>query len=152
MEKKILKRILMFGVASLLIGSSLSATAQSHGGGHGGSGGHSGASHSNGSHPHGGGWHGSESWHRGAPNWWGVGLGLGLIWDFSYYNYPSPEYYYYPSQPGVVVETPPPPIVAPANANWYYCVSGKAYYPYVSQCPEGWQIVPATPPAAPPAQ
>ena len=24
---------------------------------------------------------------------------------------------------------------------WYYCKSGKGYYPYVKECPEGWQKV-----------
>jgi hypothetical protein len=37
---------------------------------------------------------------------------------------------------------PPPPVVG----NWYYCESSQAYYPYVAGCPEGWRVVPATPP------
>jgi hypothetical protein len=46
---------------------------------------------------------------------------------------------------------PPSPQAAPspqpqASATWYYCESSKTYYPYVSQCPEGWRAVPATPP------
>ena len=39
-------------------------------------------------------------------------------------------------------EAAPPP--APANsANdwWYYCAESKSYYPYVQQCPAGWQRV-----------
>jgi hypothetical protein len=45
--------------------------------------------------------------------------------------------------------TPPVQAAAPqpsASATWYYCESSKTYYPYVSQCPEGWRSVPATPP------
>ncbi len=42
---------------------------------------------------------------------------------------------------------PSAPQVAPAApASWYYCESAKAYYPYVSECREGWRAVPAAPP------
>jgi hypothetical protein len=84
-----------------------------------------------------------------------------------------PYYYandvYYVQQPtGYEVAAPPPVVAAPpapasvaaaptaptpgaqAPAVWYYCDSAKGYYPYVSQCPEGWKSVPATPPAGPP--
>jgi hypothetical protein len=36
---------------------------------------------------------------------------------------------------------------APAPGTWYYCDSAKAYYPYVSECKEGWRPVPAAPPS-----
>ncbi len=45
--------------------------------------------------------------------------------------------------------SPPQPATgaAPsASATWYYCESSKTYYPYVSECKEGWRAVPATPP------
>jgi hypothetical protein len=32
---------------------------------------------------------------------------------------------------------------------WYYCPSAKGYYPYVRDCPEGWQAVPPHPPPPP---
>ena len=35
----------------------------------------------------------------------------------------------------------------PSVGSWYYCESAKGYYPYVSECKEGWRPVPATPPA-----
>ncbi len=82
-----------------------------------------------------------------------------------------PYYYandvYYVQQPagGYVVaqappeapapQAPPPPgPMAPQAApapqagagSWYYCQSSKSYYPYVSECKEGWKQVPATPP------
>jgi hypothetical protein len=44
--------------------------------------------------------------------------------------------------------TPPPPPTASgpyAEGTWYYCESAGAYYPYVSECPEGWEPVPAVP-------
>jgi hypothetical protein len=34
---------------------------------------------------------------------------------------------------------------APAPATWYFCREANAYYPYVKQCPGGWQRVPAQP-------
>ncbi|HET7765229.1 MAG TPA: DUF6515 family protein [Burkholderiales bacterium] len=48
-------------------------------------------------------------------------------------------------------DAPPPQAVAPAapqagSGTWYYCESSKTYYPYVSECKEGWKEVPATPP------
>jgi hypothetical protein len=80
-----------------------------------------------------------------------------------------PYYYaddtYYEQAPGgyAVVSPPPgvaeadisapvaPPQTAPgaapaAGATWYYCESSKTYYPYVSECKEGWRAVAATPP------
>jgi hypothetical protein len=44
--------------------------------------------------------------------------------------------------PVVVYAVPPPP-----PSYWYYCASAAAYYPYVQQCPEGWQPVVPQPPA-----
>jgi len=72
-----------------------------------------------------------------------------------YFAYPAPVY----ASPPVVVESYSPPVYveqgaaqaapAPAQAqgDWYYCADSKAYYPYVAQCPAGWQRVPAQPPA-----
>lgn len=39
------------------------------------------------------------------------------------------------------------PVQQPANV-WYYCASSNGYYPYVTQCPEGWQHVSPVPPPA----
>jgi hypothetical protein len=60
-----------------------------------------------------------------------------------YYDYASDSYYV--AAPGGFAVAQPPAAPAPAG-NWYYCDSAKAYYPYVSQCAEGWRTVPATPP------
>jgi hypothetical protein len=46
------------------------------------------------------------------------------------------------AQPGAAPAAP----TAQAPGMWYYCDSAKGYYPYVSQCPEGWRSVPASPP------
>lgn len=95
-------------------------------------------------------------WHTGVfiggPVWYGPGP----------YYYGPPPYYY----PPPVVYAPPPVIVqsepdvyverseasqgaAPGSSSgtWWYCTASKKYYPYVKECPSGWQEVPAMPPA-----
>jgi hypothetical protein len=59
--------------------------------------------------------------------------------------YPAPQYYY----PPVVIERAAPPVYiersmpppAPEPRYWYYCNASGAYYPYVKECPSGWQRV-----------
>jgi hypothetical protein len=88
---------------------------------------------------------------------WGhsrVSIGFGF--GFPSYYYPAPYYYppaypyYYPTpvvvqqQPQTYVERPD---AAPEAQNyWYYCAESKIYYPYVKQCPGGWQRVQPSPP------
>jgi len=146
-----LRHWVALGMMVIGVSLSLPATAQSHGGGggHSGGGAHSGSTG-------GGAWHGGGGggWHGGGPGWWGVGLGLGLGWDalyfgYPYYGYPYPGYYYPYGSSTVIVGPTDPLAQTPQNpppvANWYYCESAKAYYPYVRQCPEGWHLVPAAP-------
>jgi hypothetical protein len=122
-----------------LVGVSLSLpAAASHGGG--GHGGHGGGWHGG----HGGGWHGG---YGGGAGWWGMGLGVGLGWDAAYIadpylDYPTPVY----EQPYPIDAQPAPVAVQPPAQMWYYCVSAKGYYPYIPNCPEAWQQVPAVPP------
>ena len=83
---------------------------------------------------------------------WGISIGLPLYWPGyypGYYPYAWPAYAY----PGPVV--PPTtyieqvvPQAAPAQpqGDWFYCAGSKSYYPYVRECPAGWQRVPSTPP------
>lgn len=96
-----------------------------------------------------------------------VGISLGIP-IFGYGYYPAPYYrypaYVYPAPvyayPAAVVVSSAPPVYvergaaqaapAPAQAQgdwWYYCAASNAYYPYVAQCPSGWQRVPALPPS-----
>lgn len=78
----------------------------------------------------------------------GVVIGAPAIWPWYY----PPPYYYYP--PTVVVPSSPPvyveqgegPAPAPQSSYWYYCADAQAYYPYVKQCPGGWQRVAPEPP------
>ncbi len=67
-----------------------------------------------------------------------------------YYNYPP---YYYPRQvivqpePQVYIERAVPQSAPQAQAYWYYCNAPQGYYPYVKECPAGWQqVVPTLPP------
>jgi hypothetical protein len=76
----------------------------------------------------------------------GVSIGV-PIWGPGYYY---PPYYYYPP-----VYYPPATVVVPSQpqryieqapqGSWYYCADSKAYYPYVKDCPGGWQKVSPTP-------
>jgi hypothetical protein len=67
------------------------------------------------------------------------------------YSYP---YYYYP--PVAAMPYSPPQYIEQAEAAseqpqgyWYYCADAKAYYPYVKDCPGGWQqVLPQAPPAS----
>jgi hypothetical protein len=60
------------------------------------------------------------------------------------YLYPpavvSPPPVYVQPAPQVYVQPPPP------QPYWYYCDNPQGYYPYVAQCPGGWQQVAPTPP------
>lgn len=85
----------------------------------------------------------------------GFHFGIPLYGPAPYY---APAYYYYPYYypPPVYYPAPPPPYVEapaaapppPAEQVWYYCASSRGYYPYVRECPGGWERVPAAPPAA----
>jgi hypothetical protein len=59
-----------------------------------------------------------------------------VVYPPAYYP-PEPAYSYYPPAP-VYVPAPPPPVV---QAYWYYCPTLGNYYPYVRNCPGGWQQV-----------
>jgi hypothetical protein len=78
------------------------------------------------------------------------GFYLGPPWGWPGYYYPPPGYYYppvvaVPAAPPVYIEqgsaiAPATPAQTPANY-WYYCAAAKNYYPYVKECPGGWQRV-----------
>ncbi|OIQ86959.1 hypothetical protein GALL_311780 [mine drainage metagenome] len=74
----------------------------------------------------------------------------------AYYPYPYYPPYYppavmtVPAQPQVYIEqASPEPQQAPApqaSSYWYHCSNPEGYYPYIKECPEGWQKVVPTPP------
>jgi hypothetical protein len=133
-----LKKIPVIFLASILSALTMTAFAAHSGGGHAGGG------HLGGAHGGGGG---------------GFGLGLGLFTGALIGSELAAPYYpyYYPYPGGVVQSTPYTYETQPINQAapnptsstpgvWYYCVSSKTYYPYVSSCSESWKIIPATPP------
>jgi hypothetical protein len=71
----------------------------------------------------------------------------GPVWyPYPYYPYP------YPYPPVVVRPAPQTAYIEQGGEEdpqsyWYYCAESKTYYPYVKECPGGWQrVVPqATP-------
>ena len=88
----------------------------------------------------------------------GVFVGPPLAWPW---YYPPPYYapynspYYYP--PVVTVPSMPPVYIEQGEAEttpapqsyWYYCDQPPGYYPYVKECPGGWQAVAPQPPSQP---
>jgi pimeloyl-ACP methyl ester carboxylesterase len=96
-----------------------------------------------------------HGWGRGGGWGWGGAwiapalIGGAIAYDLTYpYPYAQP-YPVYPQaypvyQQPYPVYAQPAPVQAPVQL-WYYCASVKGYYPYVSNCPEGWQSVPAQP-------
>jgi hypothetical protein len=84
----------------------------------------------------------------------GVGFGFGYpYWGAPWgpWYYPPPPIYYpvvVPARPVTYIEQRSAAAPAPApvrDAWWYYCEGSKGYYPYVRECPAGWERVPPTP-------
>jgi hypothetical protein len=136
-----------------------SAFADRSSGGGGGKGGHYGGGHGGGHSYHGG--HGHSHYRSNVDVFIG-GSFWGPPWYYprSYYYDPfyAPFYapYYYPYSYAPIVEAPssPPfyierqqPDPSPLPKIWFYCPESKTYYPYVKECPGGWQTVPAKPPS-----
>lgn len=69
-----------------------------------------------------------------------------------YYYPPALPYLYYPSpvvapSAPVYIEQVPDQMAPQQSSYWYYCPSSNTYYPYVKDCPEGWQRVAPQPPS-----
>lgn len=95
----------------------------------------------------------------------GIGFYFGAPYSYPYYPFPYYPYPYYPYSyypPPVVVAPAPeqPPVYIeqapsatqqadPESYYWYYCEKSEGYYPYVKECPGGWQKVAPTPPSQP---
>lgn len=73
---------------------------------------------------------------------------IGVFWGPVWGPWWGPPVYY---NPPVVVERPvyvePPPVIqaAPTESYWYFCRPANTYYPYVKECPSGWERVLAKP-------
>jgi len=142
MNARNLGRIGLLIAALLAVAGGASVPAQAHGWYHGGHGGH-------------GGGYGHV----------GVGVYFGPGWGYPY-AYPYPYYYpgYYPPAAAAAPSSPPQYIEqgdvnggdaagandagAPAPAVWYHCSKPEGYYPYIRDCPGGWEQVPAQPPSS----
>jgi hypothetical protein len=73
----------------------------------------------------------------------GVYIGPGPFWWGAPYYYP----YYYPPVADPVYMQPSPAVQVPAPQTfWYFCRQSNMYYPYVSECPGGWEQVSPRPP------
>lgn len=145
-----MKQITLICVVIVLIASN---PVWARGGWNGGYGGH-----------YGGGWGGHYGGHYGGGwgghygNYYGgMGLGLGLGYGLGsyyggdyygrgYYNYP-PTVITVPVAPPVYIQQTAPAVQQNPTGYWYYCNNPQGYYPYVKQCPNGWQQVEPTPPA-----
>ena len=104
------------------------------------------------------------------------GVPFPYYWGPRFYYPPAPVYYYddYYAPPAVIVQrreppqyiersdvegtpapqTQPAPAVSqpqqqPQHQWWYWCQASEKYFPYVKECPGGFQRVPAQP--SPPA-
>ena len=80
-------------------------------------------------------------------------------------HYPYPYYPYYPNYayPPVVVPQQPPYVYIEQESSqqasqqpapqqkyyWYHCDNPEGYYPYIKECPSGWQKVLPQPPSQP---
>lgn len=96
----------------------------------------------------------------------GIHIGVPLYWSWPWPHYgyalpypPYPPYYVYPP---VIREAPPIYIEredgrdterdrageerSSADGYWYYCDRPDGYYPYVRECPGGWERVAPRPP------
>jgi hypothetical protein len=63
------------------------------------------------------------------------------VWMAGVPYYRANDVYYTPASGGYVVVSPPSP-----QGGLYYCASTRAYFPNVSECAEGWSVVPTVPP------
>jgi len=141
-----MKQITVACLVIVLIGPVTSNSVWARGGGYGGGhygggwGGHYGGGH------YGGGWgygHGGNYGHSSFGFYFGAPL-------YPYYSYP---YYYPPSiitvpaTPPVYIQQSPPAAQQNPPGYWYYCTYSEGYYPYIKECPNGWQQVAPIPPA-----
>jgi len=80
----------------------------------------------------------------------GGGVRFGVVVGAPFYPwwYYPPAYYpptvvTVPATPPTYIEqgSPQPVPAQQSQGYWYYCADSKTYYPYVKECPAGWQRV-----------
>jgi hypothetical protein len=82
----------------------------------------------------------------GAPVWWGPRVWWGPVgwtgpWWPSVWVPPAPTVVVSPPAPVYIERPPAEPEAPPQQVWWYWCPQARAYYPYVKECPGGWQRV-----------
>ncbi|MDO9271167.1 MAG: hypothetical protein Q7T96_18845 [Methylobacter sp.] len=92
------------------------------------------------------------NWARHGYSSFGFSFGVPL-YSYPYYRdpfYRDPFYYpyYYPPTvitvpvtPPVYIQQSPPAAQQYPSGYWYYCNNPEGYYPYIKECPRGWQQV-----------
>jgi len=158
---KLLKATLTSVMILLIIVASESVLARGgHSGGGRSGGGHSAGSHSGGGHSignHSRGGHSAGNHSRGGHfsghRFAGPPLRFGVIVGApAFFYYPPPPLYYPPvvaipsSTPVYIEQGDAQSASGQADGYWYYCAEAQAYYPYVTECPQGWQRVTPQPP------
>ncbi len=102
---------------------------------------------------HGGGFHHGGWGYGNGAFIGGLGLGYGLGYGaYNYYPYNYQPYVYpptvvtVPASPPVYIQQSAPPVAKQYPAGyWYHCSNPEGYYPYVKDCPNGWQQVEPSP-------
>jgi hypothetical protein len=101
---------------------------------------------------HGG--HGGFHGHPGFGLYFGTPFYSSPFYPYPYYRYPYYYPYYnppvvtVPATPPVYIQQSPPATRDYPSGYWYYCSNPEGYYPYIKECPDGWQQVDPTPPAS----
>lgn len=92
----------------------------------------------------GGGWWGSGAWWGPGVwpgGWWGPSVAWGG-WSPGVWVTPAPQTVVVAPTAPVFIERAAAETEAPAQQVWWYwCTGAGAYYPYVKECPGGWQRV-----------
>lgn len=100
--------------------------------------------------------HGGGGYGHGGGYGYGYGGGYGFYGYGGYYGHGLYDYPFYyppavviapPSTPPVFIQQVQPQTVKPQANYWHYCQNPEGYYPYVRNCPGGWQQIAPQPPA-----
>jgi hypothetical protein len=154
-KETVMRRNMVVAVIIFLLAILASSVAWAHGSRHGHGFTHQGLGH----HGHRGHGRGHGHFHSRGRVEIIIGAPLPGSWHYrggSPYYYGQHHVYTYP--PVIAAPSAPPVYIERGAAGgledslqqprayWYYCSNPQGYYPYVSNCPLGWQQVPAQPP------
>jgi hypothetical protein len=78
--------------------------------------------------------------------YWGSPWGPWGPWGYPYYPYYAAPVVVQQAPVTYIEQNSSAPSSRAADAGWwYYCDQSRGYYPYVRECPTGWQRVPPAP-------